>query len=135
VPVRYDPFDAGTAYAYVGRRWVECHSEYFAVFHGRSEKELMLASSEIRRRRQCHSQEITVTAKKLGTFLHSVEAEEVLLLQRLRDREAESTRNAGAVANATLPWPAVREHKTAPNEVMADEAEPMVIGEEIYGEF
>lgn len=135
VPVRYDPFDAGTAYAYVGRRWVECHSEYFAVFHGRSEKELMLASSEIRRRRQCHSQEIAVTARKLGTFLHSIEAEEVLLLQRLRDREAEATRNVAAGVNATPLCPEVPEHKSAPNEVRADEAEPLVTGEEIYGEF
>jgi len=135
VPVRYDPFDAGTAYAYVGRRWVECYSEYFPVFHGHSEKELMVASIEIRRRRQCHSQEIAVTARKLGTFLHSIEAEEVLLLQRLRDREAEATRNVAAVVNATPPCPEVAEHKTAPDEVMADEADPLVTGEEIYGEF
>lgn len=38
VPVRYDPFDAGTAYAYVNKEWTECHSEYFAIFRGRSKR-------------------------------------------------------------------------------------------------
>ena len=28
VPVRYDPYDAGTAYAYVRNRWVQCISEH-----------------------------------------------------------------------------------------------------------
>jgi len=39
VPVRYDPFDIGTAYAFVDRQWVECHSEYYPVLHGHSERE------------------------------------------------------------------------------------------------
>jgi len=28
VPVRYDPFDAGVAYAFVKKRWVRCISEH-----------------------------------------------------------------------------------------------------------
>ena len=55
VPVRYDPFDAGTAYAFVDRQWVECHSEYYSVLHGHSERELHLVSEELRKRRQNHS--------------------------------------------------------------------------------
>ena len=47
VPIRYDPFDAGAAYAFVQGHWVECHSEYHTVFHGHSEKELMIASKEL----------------------------------------------------------------------------------------
>ena len=54
VPVRYDPFDAGTAYAFVNKQWTECHSEYFTVFHGRSEKEMMLATEEMRKSMQHH---------------------------------------------------------------------------------
>ena len=38
VPVRYDPYDLGLAWAFVARRWVRCVSEYHAVFHGRSKK-------------------------------------------------------------------------------------------------
>jgi hypothetical protein len=135
VPVRYDPFDVGTAYAYIGQRWVECHSEYYAVFHGRSEKELMLASSEIRRRQQCHSRGLAVTAKKLGTFLHSVEADEVLLIQRLRDREAQTTRNTPAAVNAAPHCPEQPGQDTVPDNGISVEPDPSVTDAEIYGEF
>ena len=88
VPVRYDPLDAGTAYAFVKGRWVRCISEHYARFAGRSEREVMLATAELRRQNQGHGQRFTVTARRLADFLVSVEAEEVLLEQRLRDAEA-----------------------------------------------
>ena len=47
VPVRYDPFDIGTAYAYVHGRWVKCLSEYHLQLRGHSERELQLASAEL----------------------------------------------------------------------------------------
>ncbi len=87
LPVRYDPFEVGTAYAFVGKRWVKCYSEYYSVFHGRSEKELMIATKELRALKASHSQQFSVSAKKLADFLESVEAEEVILVQRLRDAE------------------------------------------------
>ena len=43
--VRYDPFDAGAAYAYVERQWVRCCSEYHTVFQGRSQKEILLEAA------------------------------------------------------------------------------------------
>jgi transposase InsO family protein len=85
LPVRFDPFDAGVAYAFVKGRWVRCISEYYARFAGRSEREIQLATMELRRRHQCHAQHFTVTARKLAEFLVSLEAEEALLEQRLRD--------------------------------------------------
>jgi putative transposase len=93
IPVRFDPFDAGKAYAFVRTQWVQCCSEHFTQFEGHTQKELMLASTELHRRRQCHSQQGGVTARKLAEFLQSVEAEEVLLLQRLRDRESKRMRD------------------------------------------
>lgn len=90
VPVRFDPFDAGTAYAFVKGHWVRCLSEHYAQLAGRSERELMLATAELRRRHQRHAQQLAVTARKLADFLASVEAEEVLLAQRLRDTEAKA---------------------------------------------
>jgi putative transposase len=92
--VRFDPFDAGTAYVFVRGQWVRCHSEYHSIFHGRSERELMQASDELRARKRKHSQEFTITARKLADFLESVEAEEALLLQRLRDQESQSMQNS-----------------------------------------
>jgi putative transposase len=99
VAVRYDPFDVGTAYAFVKNRWVECRSEHHLALQDRSEKELMLASNEVRRQRQVHSQErFTVTARKLADFLESAEAEEKCLVQRLRDCESRLVRNNGPTA-------------------------------------
>jgi putative transposase len=88
VPLRFDPFDAGTAYTFVQGRWVGCISEHYAQLAGHSQRELMLATAELRRRQQRHGQQLAVTARKLADFLASVEAEEVLLQQRLRDAEA-----------------------------------------------
>src|SRR5258708_12721951 len=49
----------------------------------------MLATRELRRRQFLHTREVfTVTARRLATFLESLEAQEVLLEQRLRDQEA-----------------------------------------------
>ena len=104
VAVRYDPFDIGIAYAFVKNRWTECYSEHYLVLQDRSEKEMMLASKEVRRRRQLHSQErFTLTARKLADFLGSAEAEEKCLVQRLRDRENKSIRHNGPIDVSSAP--------------------------------
>lgn len=87
VPVRYDPFDAGVAYAFAGGQWVRCISEHYSNFHGRSEKELLIATTELRRHNQKHTKNLTITAKTIADFLASAEANEALLSQRLRDAE------------------------------------------------
>ena len=88
VPVRYDPYDVGKVYAYVKGKWEPCISEYHHYFKGRSEREIQLASEELRKRNNRHGQQFNVTAKKLAIFLMSVEAEEALEMQRLHDSEA-----------------------------------------------
>jgi putative transposase len=88
VPVRYDPFDIGTAYAYVQGRWVKCQSEYYLQLHGHSERELQLASAELRKRYQNHRGESSITAKRLADLLASAGAYEAVLTQRLHDLEA-----------------------------------------------
>jgi len=108
VPVRYDPWDAGTAYAYVRNQWVRCHSEYFVAFQGRTQKELMIATAELRRRQSLHSKALTVSAKKLASFLKSVESEEVLLTQRLMDHEARRASGFPTGASVT-PIPTAKE--------------------------
>ena len=87
VPVRYDPFDAGEAYAFAGGQWVRCISEHYSYFRGRSEKELLIATAELRMRNQKHTKNLTITAKTIADFLASAEANEALLSQRLRDAE------------------------------------------------
>jgi hypothetical protein len=101
VPVRYDPFDAGLAYAFVKGRWVRCLSECHAAFAGRSEREIQLASAELRRRQQRHGQQLRLTARALAAFLASVEADEVLLAQRLRDAAARDAGRSAAPQETT----------------------------------
>jgi putative transposase len=88
VPVRYDPFNIGTAYAYVQGRWVQCRSEQYLQLQGHSERELQIASHELRKRHQDHAREAAITAKRLADFLASAQAHEVILTQRLQDLEA-----------------------------------------------
>ena len=134
VPIRYDPFDVGTAYAFVEGRWVQCHSEYYAILHGHSERELMIASNELRRRQQCHSQGFVITAKRLAGFLQSVEADEILMAQRLRDQEAQPTRSSRNVVPSMPPFSAGVDGESVEGNAVAVDAEA-VESDEIYGEF
>ena len=62
-----------------------CISEYYNSFHGRSEREVKLASLELRRSKQKHAQRVTLSAQEKAVYLEGTEAKEALLLQRLHD--------------------------------------------------
>lgn len=86
VPVRYDPFNAGIAYAYLNKEWVRCTSEYFAVFNNRTEQELQIVREEVCASFRRHGQVIrTLNAKLLADFLERTTAVERLLKQQERD--------------------------------------------------
>ncbi len=110
VPVRYDPFDVGVAYAYGPGQWVRCISEHYAQFQGRSEREIHLARAELRKRRQRHAQQSRLTAGHLATFLTSLEAEEVRPDQRRRDAE----RRASRPEPSAPPPPTTTDHRPPP---------------------
>lgn len=78
VPIRYDPFDAGLAYAFVHGHWVRCISEYYARLRGRTEAELKLISAELRARYQRHARQAVVTARYLAEFIESLQQEEAI---------------------------------------------------------
>jgi len=86
VPVRDDPYDAGTAYASVPKRWVPCLSEHDGTLHGKSERAVMLATAARRRQAPHHPAPCTVTAKTRADFLAGAEGDRVLSTQRARDR-------------------------------------------------
>jgi putative transposase len=93
----------------------------------------MLATTELRRQRHNHSRHFSVTARRMAEFLQSVEAEEHLLAQRLRDQESSTTR-LGIITAATSSGVIIEQQvpQLSPNHVgIADE---LVIGE-LYGEF
>jgi len=100
VPVRYDPHDVGIAYAFVHHQWVRCTSEHYRIFRGHSEAELLLVAAELQQRRRKLAQESSITARRLAMFLTSVEAEEQLLAQRLRDAAVKQALEGMAGAEA-----------------------------------
>ena len=85
VEVRFDPDDMGHVYARLNGRWVECQSEHYYVFHGRSEREIKFASREIKALHGQHDQGCAVYGKRLAEFLESAENHELILEQRVRD--------------------------------------------------
>lgn len=101
LPIRYDPFNAGIAYAFVRNQWVECKSERYSLFEGRSEREIMLATEELRRKHQQHSgKRFGVNAATLAKFLVSVEVSESVLEQRAMDRELHAAMSGISVVAA-----------------------------------
>lgn len=93
----------------------------------------MIAGREILKRRQEHSRRSGITARRLADFLISIESEEVLLQQRLRDRESAVVRNGGAAERPVAVAEAV--HRNQPR-VEVDVSEPTVVANlQTYGEF
>jgi putative transposase len=136
LPVRFDPFDAGTAYAFIKDRWVKCLSEHYAEFAGHSERELMLATAELNRRQQRQAQQLAITARKLADFLASVEADELLLQQRLRDAEARDI--VGKINTGGTPPPPEPSRPMTDTEPVPDvpaQTEPQVETLEVYEDY
>src|SRR5207247_2114471 len=90
------------AYAFVKKKWIRCVSQYHTFLQGHSEKELMLASKEIRRRNQLHTKNRTVTARRLADFLDSASEHEAIRQQRIRDLEAKTILEAIAGPQAHM---------------------------------
>lgn len=86
VPIRYDPWDCGQAYAFAHGHWVKCISEYYHLFSGRSQRELEIAAAELRQQLRLQNSSLTINARELGQFLASIKTEEVEL-QRLKDSD------------------------------------------------
>jgi putative transposase len=140
VPVRYDPFDIGRASAFVQGRWVSCISEYYLQFKGHSERELLLATAELRKRQQNHSKEVSITGKRLAEFLAEACAQEVLLTQRLQDVEAQDVFAQMGGVQGNEPREKRLEEQAAPalsspEQGQGEEKEDVYAGLEVYGEY
>lgn len=101
VPVRYDPFDIGTAYAFVKNKWQRCTSQYYARLQGRSEKEIAMITQEIIRRRSNHNKKLVINAQKVAAFIaetQDVESElkemrKAAEIRKIRDVKTERVEN------------------------------------------
>lgn len=108
VPVRYEPFNKGIAYAFVNDAWQELHSEYFATFSRFTERAIQLASRHYHLLNKQGSKASRLNAERLAMFLRSVEDEEWLLQQMRRDAENAPHRESvgvAAPASASMPQP------------------------------
>lgn len=103
VRVRYDPFNIGRAYAYVGNQWYRCISEQHLALEGHSEQELKLLSTELRRQKQQHGEHFTPNARMIADFLKSVGDREQALLQKQRKRDAEVRRIRAGIVDVSTP--------------------------------
>ncbi|PSB03952.1 ATP-binding protein [Merismopedia glauca CCAP 1448/3] len=77
----------GTAYAYVKGQWIRCISQYYKSFQNRSEREVKLATVELRRTRQKSSKRINLTAKERAAYLEEAEAKEAIMEKVFRYRQ------------------------------------------------
>jgi putative transposase len=91
VYVRFDPFDYSQAFAYVNNRWIKINSEYELEFKGRTQKEMQIATAELRKRKKNTQDAINISALDLAKFFRGTEAHELLELQRLRDEAVKKT--------------------------------------------
>lgn len=86
--LRFDPFDISHVYAFVHNHWVECVTpSYYGQLHGHSEREIALASAELREQNRDSHVRTPIDAKRLADFLAKIEVYEAVLLQRQRDIE------------------------------------------------
>jgi len=93
VAVRYEPYDMGVVYAYIGGQWLECIADAYGSVHGRSEREWNLILDEWREQQRQHAQKrITLNGPLLAQFLQKLEHDEALLLQQQRDFEEQPLR-------------------------------------------
>lgn len=100
----------------------------------------MLATAELRKRRQNHAKETSIPGKRLAEFLASAEAHEVVFTQRLQDAEAQDVfAQMGSVHNVESGEKLLDEQTACmisqPEQAQDAQEEDMYAGLEIYEEY
>jgi hypothetical protein len=94
VEVKIDPFNVGLAYSYVKGRWHECTSNHYSYLQGRTEKELLLISADLRQRKRNQGLRTVLSNRELVEHLQGAyQLEEKLLKQRLQALENRTVLN------------------------------------------
>jgi len=96
LPVRYDPFDIGTAYVFAAGSWLRCISQFYPILKGRTEKERAEITQEIHKRRSLHNGLFTNNAQLVAAFISETKDVEAELKQM---RQAAQTRECGPARN------------------------------------
>ncbi len=94
VDIKCDPFNVGVAYAFIRGHWSECISDQYQYLQGRTEKEIIVVTEDLRRRKSSHAKRVEVSDTELVEHLNSAEVlEGSLLIQRLRALENQTVIN------------------------------------------
>jgi hypothetical protein len=91
------------AFAWLKDHWAPCQSEYTNVFRGRSEKEIAIASQELRAINKRTGNRRAINAAMIADYLTRTDATEKRLAQRLRDQETETLPIDPQSATTTTP--------------------------------
>lgn len=105
VPIRYDPENRGHIHAWVKGQFVECLSNDYDIFENRSEREIRLASAELRQADRVAGRTPLVTHSRLVTLLRHIEQHEAVLLQHRKDLEVRRARVGNAASFTQPPEP------------------------------
>ena len=137
VKVKIDPFNVSVAYCYVKGLWHECTSNHYPYLQGRTEKELLLISADLRQRKRHQGKGIVLSNIELVEHLQGAyQLEEKLLKQRLQALENQTVLNlimgkplSQHSLQITLLEEMKNEAEVSPNKASGEE------NLEFYGEF
>lgn len=104
VDMKFDPFNIGIAYVYIHNRWVKCFSQYYGQLQGHTERELQIATEELKRRNRLGTIRRSINARTIALFLNDANEQEILLAQRLRDLESAPIRAATETPGLWMPY-------------------------------
>jgi putative transposase len=113
VPIRYDPFNIGIAYAYVQNYWVELSSEHFTVVANRTEKELKIITEELKRRKKIFGVKRDISSSQIVELLESAEGYELLKIQQLKDNAVKN--KLTVITGGKTNDKETKKHKAKPN--------------------
>lgn len=114
VPVRYDPFNIGIAYAFVSGEWRKCTSEYFPQLSGLTQYELKSVSEELSKRRSNHNGKFNINAQKIASFIEEARECEIALKAQRRAAETLTANGELAVKNGENSEEVTVDEETAP---------------------
>jgi putative transposase len=113
---RWHPYNAGLGYVYVKGQWLECRSEQYGEFYGRTRKEIAIMSRELRKRALSagKTKRGSVTTKILAGHMKVNDIEEARL-QYTKDQALAAARGgelgpAAASRTASAPTTAAVKH-------------------------
>lgn len=130
VPVRFDPDNATHAFVYILGRWVECISEFAAIFKNRSVKQIEFITKDLKAKNKLMGQKQDITAEAMAVFLRQASFSEETQRQIWRDQEHQ--------ARARLESPQTKEDERLSDIVDAEILDAEIVDDQdlqVYGDF